>query len=224
MAHMEGKFNEVEKLVSSIERKIYSAESTLKSSQEIRKVLEDLLNEAKNLKKLSYESEYRDLIKKQISAKKLDVPLSRAIAELSSLKAFFSDFEARDETLQELFSKLKSSSEFRFSDFNEASDFADSCFSLFPEDSFHIAPLFIGLLNLADFAKAKSLAKEGNSFIAVEKSPKEIMDALASFGIASNFSIYNSFIKADFIKSSAIKITAEPSKLQRIEIAYNSRK
>ena len=224
MAHKEGKFDEVEKLVSSIERKIYSAESSLKHSGEIKKVLEDLLGEAKSLKKLSYEGEYRDIIKKQISAKKLDVPLSRVIAELSSLKSFFSGFEAREELLQELFTKLKSSSEFRFYDFNEASDFADSCFSLFPEESFHIAPLFIGLMNFSDFAKAKALAKDGNSFIVKEKSPKEIMSALASFGIASNFSIYNSALKVDFIKSSAIKATAEPSKLQRIEIAYNSRK
>ncbi len=221
MVYKQEKLNEAEKLVALLEKKVYSVQASLKNASSLRKDLDEILELTKQLKKLSYDNEYKDIIRNQVNAKKLDEAFSRTMVELSSLKTAFSDFDKKQEDLRDVLSRLKSISEFKFSSFNEASSFIDASFLLFPAKESFISPLYLGLINLDDVAKKLSLQKKGNSLVLKDTSIKELFDQLYVSNIQSNFSIYNDSLKADFVSSTTVKITADPSKIKRIQIEYN---
>ena len=221
MVYKQEKLNEAEKLVALLEKKVYSVQASLKNASSLRKDLDEILELTKQLKKLSYDNEYKDIIRNQVNAKKLDEAFSRIMVELSSLKTAFSDFDKKQEDLYDVLSRLKSISEFKFSSFNEASSFIDASFLLFPAKESFISPLYLGLINLDDVAKKLSLQKKGNSLVLKDTSIKELFDQLYLSNIQSNFSIYNDSLKADFVSSTTVKITADPSKIKRIQIEYN---
>ena len=221
MVYKQEKLNEAEKLVALLEKKVYSVQASLKNASSLRKDLDEILELTKQLKKLSYDNEYKDIIRNQVNAKKLDEAFSRTMVELSSLKTAFSDFDKKQEDLYDVLSRLKSISEFKFSSFNEASSFIDASFLLFPAKESFISPLYLGLINLDDVAKKLSLQKKGNSLVLKDTSIKELFDQLYVSNIQSNFSIYNDSLKADFVSSTTVKITADPSKIKRIQIEYN---
>ncbi len=221
MVYKQEKLAEAEKLVALLEKKVYSVQASLKNASSLRNDLDEILELTKQLKKLSYDNEYKDIIRNQVNAKKLDEAFSRIMVELSSLKAAFSDFDKKQEDLHDVLSRLKSISEFKFSSFNEASSFIDASFLLFPAKESFISPLYLGLINLDDVATKLSLQKKGNSFVLKDASLKELLDHLYVSNIQSNFSIYNDSLKADFVSSKTVKITADPSKIKRIQIEYN---
>ncbi len=221
MAYKQEKLADAEKLVALLEKKVYSVASSLRNVSSLRNDLDEILELTRKLKKLSYDSEYKEIIRNQINTKKLDEHFSGVLNELSSLKAAFSDFDKKQEDLHDVLSRLKSISEFKFSSFKEAGSFIDASFSLFSRKESFIAPLYFGLINLDNVASKLSLQKKGNSLVLSDTSIKELLNQLSESNIQSNFSIYNDSLKADFVSSTTVKITADPSKIKRIQIQYN---
>jgi hypothetical protein len=220
MPYTQEKLREAEKLLTSLEKKVYSAEGGLKKASTLSPLLDGILEDAKHLKKLSYDNEYKEIIRNQLNTKKLDEALSRILAELTSLKSSFGDFDTKQEGLYEVFSRLKSVDEYSFSSFEKASGFVAECFSHYPEKGIYLSPLYIGLLDLQDVAASLSLEKQGNSISLGNLLPAELLSKLGAKNIKSNFTLYNGSIKADFISSGRIKVTADPSKIKRIRLLY----
>lgn len=223
MAYDEEKLREAEKLVASFEKKLYSAETALKSASEVKGILDSLLDDARKLKKLSYEDDYKDIIRREVGSKKLEESFSRVMSELSLLNEAFFGFGKKEADLSDVFSSLKNTALFEFADFSEAASFVCDCFTIFP-DNVSIAPLYIGLLNLDAIASLLSLEKQKGSFHLGEKPVSDVLRALGESGIKSNFSIINDSLRLDFLNTNLVKVIAEPSKIKRLQIVYSERK
>jgi len=217
------KLDEVEKLVSSLEKNICRAEAVLKQASVIESVFSVVEEDIKKLKKLSYLEEYRDIMRKQIATRKIDEKFSVLIEELLVLKQGVINFDLRQEQMKEIFSKIKNSVEFEFSSYEKASEFAEDCFELMPSGKCFLAPLYLGLIDLSVIASALSLEKQGTSFAFSKTDFELLFSELEKKGTQSNFSVFNGNVKIDFLSSSTIKITAEPSKIKRIEILYHNK-
>ncbi|MCX8158110.1 MAG: hypothetical protein N3D73_00390 [Candidatus Diapherotrites archaeon] len=218
------KIKEIEKLANSIEHNLYLYKNYLRNLKELDKLSDSLFEDSEKLKKISYEENYKRLIREKISSKKLDFVVDDLSKELYDFGNKFSNLSSKLDNLKELFSKMKTFDTFIFKDQNEMFMFVEKCFEINKDDTILITPQILGIIKLDEFAKANLLDIQNNSVVVRDKSVTEVLSLLKNHNIKENFMLANSKITVIFLKPNELKVVAEPSTIRRIELLYKEKK